>query len=316
MENRAAERTGSPIIADRLLPEIPFRTFLDAKYELDSRSLNPRVKSRFLSEVRKRTATTGEPLRILDAGTGTGATLRRMQAWLPGLPFDFLGIDLDETSLAHTASEWSREVPGSSGGDGRHANRIAFLPADLLTFSLPPGTGPLHCLTAHSLLDLLPPDRALGAIADLLPPGGLLYTTLNYRGGTEFSPRYHDRKFERELLRWYDMTMDERRLDGLPTGGSRTGRLLRSAAGSRGFTVLADGRSDWRIVPRNGTYLPGEEQVLLALLGYIRKEGGRRTGLAGPGLERWLGDRLDRIGGGRLSLRVAHSDLLARRDSP
>ena len=66
--------------AERDRPSFDFADYLEAKIALDERSLNPDVRRACITRLRTRQPV----LRWLDAGTGTGAMVRRLlRAGLP-----------------------------------------------------------------------------------------------------------------------------------------------------------------------------------------------------------------------------------------
>jgi hypothetical protein len=60
----------------------------------------------------------------------------------------------------------------------------------------------------------------------------------------------------------YHRSMDERRVQGRPSGSSRTGRRLFEHLKAAGATVLAAGSSDWVVFPGPDGY-PGDEAYFL-----------------------------------------------------
>ncbi len=298
--------------------------YLEAKYPLDSVSLNRRVRRRF----RRRLERLESP-RLLDLGTGTGAMLRRcLTLNLKGSPL-LVGIDSDAGSLALAREKIALlqgqpvAMPAAAGVQG--APRIRLLRLDLVKAALgrmPPtglAAGGFDCVTAHALMDLLPLEPVIDWVWALLRPGGLFYASLNYEGLTKFLPAGAHRNFEAALLEEYNRSMDERRVAGLGSGGSRSGSRLLSALAGQGFSLLASGRSDWKIRPPHprpgGSGGPGgDESVLLpTLLAMIYREALNRQSFPGRGgeLESWYEGRMRAVRERRLGLRVRHLDVLA-----
>jgi len=116
-------------------------------------------------------------------------------------------------------------------------------------------------LIAHAFLDLLDLPSALPALLGLLRPGGLFYFTLNFDGATLLEPAV-DPALDEQIQALYHRTMDERRVDGRPSGDSRTGRHLFQALKRCGAKVLAAGASDWVVFPGPQGY-PGDEAYFL-----------------------------------------------------
>jgi SAM-dependent methyltransferase len=307
--------------------EVPFAEYLEAKLEIDSRSLSPGVAEAF----RERLARMDSP-RLLDVGTGTGAMLRRL-ARIPmrGEPF-LVGLDSEAASLSRGRREvagalrqdgWS--VRPSGGGEahlrcgrGRRRLDVALLQGDVMEDRLPEvvAAGGFHAVTAHAILDLLPPKAALVRLRALLDPGGLLYTTLNYDGLTVLLPSRDYAGFEARLLRAYDRSMEQRRYRGRRTAGAKSGRRIHDALLRGGWQVLALGSSDWCVAPVDGEHTPGRRVFLRAMLGFMRAEGSRARGIDGRELERWHRERLEDVAQGRLALVVHQLDLLAYPGNP
>ncbi|MGR9101053.1 MAG: class I SAM-dependent methyltransferase, partial [Gammaproteobacteria bacterium] len=64
--------------------------FLEAKFELDERSLNPEVRQCLIDASRGLVRP-----KILDVGTGTGAMLKRLIRWLPDSSLSLTALDRD-----------------------------------------------------------------------------------------------------------------------------------------------------------------------------------------------------------------------------
>jgi SAM-dependent methyltransferase len=307
-------------VTDPGVIDIP--AYLEAKFPLDSASLNRRVWRRF----RRRLEALPDP-RLLDLGTGTGAMLRRCLAMhLKGAP-RLVGIDNDELSLGLARRRFETlqaepRAPRAPRTQSIPAPAVRILRLDLLGAALHPqrrsksARPPFDCITAHALMDLLPLEPVLAWVRTLLRPGGLFYASLNYQGSTRFFPAYLDPAFEAALLTEYDRSMEERRAAGLATGGSRSGSRLCAALKKQGFHILARGRSDWRVrLDRTGRRGGEEELLCETLLTMIYRE--LLESRAMPGREdrlaSWYLSRLQAVREHRLGLRVRHLDILAAR---
>lgn len=299
-----------------------FHNYLEAKLSVDDRSLNKEIFARFLSYVRSRATPS-----IIDIGTGTGAMLRRIiQAGVPPGTCLF-GLDPDDR-LLKTAQ---REIAGLLSRRGYNVRRaplhvtaknttgsvsVHLMAGDLLDPSLPQRLGrrKFDAVTANALMDMLPVEDALVAVSRLLKsPDGLLYATINYDGNTSFLPLYGDRDFEEKLLEVYNRSMDNRRMAGKMTGGSRGGSALFSAAEKLGFMILEYGSSDWCVHPAGKMYGKDDERFLAELLDIFYQEERLHPEIDAGGLEAWHEERRRRLRNGTLSLVVHQTDLLARR---
>jgi SAM-dependent methyltransferase len=113
-----------------------------------------------------------EPLRILDAGCGTGVSTDYLAHLNPGA--EILAVDISPGTL-----EVARERLRRSGGD-RHAG-VRIENRSLLELQ---GEGPFDYINSVGVLHhLREPEAGLRALADLLKPGGLLHLFLYADGG-------------------------------------------------------------------------------------------------------------------------------------
>ncbi len=114
----------------------------------------------------------GEPLRILDAGCGTGVSSDYLAHLNPGC--ELLAVDISAGALAV-----ARERLRRSGGDQRAAVRIE--QRSLLELG---GEGPFDYINSVGVLHhLRQPQAGLAALAALLKPGALLHLFLYADGG-------------------------------------------------------------------------------------------------------------------------------------
>ncbi len=294
-----------------------FAQFLQAKYALDQRSLNPVVWRHFLNELAGRNL-----LELLDVGAGTGAMLRRIlqhydhgAMHLTGLDIESGLLDIAETEIASLLQGKGFAVENAAGrlSAERDADRIEFqcVCTPLSEFRSAPNR--YDVITAHAFMDLVPLRQILAGFHDGLKPGGLLYTTINYDGETVVFPPYPDCEFEDALLRGYDASMEARRLNGSETGGAKCGRRLYGELLSAGFEIVSYGCSDWNITPIDGVYLDDDSVVLEHLLGWISSEGRSNPTLDPEKLDRWLICRRRQLQMQMLGIIVHQIDVLARK---
>lgn len=293
---------------------VAFADYLEAKFDLDERSLNREVRAGCLAALRLL-----PELRCLDVGAGTGATVRRLLAAGLDLPIALTAIDRDPLLLgiaredaAQRLRAQGRDISVEAGevhAAGHPSMALQFHACEFQDYR---PERPCNLVTAHAFLDIVPLADALRLFADWLEPGGYLYASLNYDGGTTLLPTGDDAAFEATLIEYYHETMERRRVDGKAIGGAHCGRRLYRALPEHGFDILACGSSDWSITPFFGEYRGGDAACLQALLDMIGGEA-QRSGLFDAGrLERWRDDRARCLREGRLGL-VAHQlDLLAR----
>ncbi|UCF97346.1 MAG: hypothetical protein JSV89_19555 [Spirochaetaceae bacterium] len=317
-------------------PGFDFPAYLEAKFAIDSASLNAPLYAQFKDLLRQKV----NP-RILDLGTGTGAMLRRIMELDVRGQVRLVGLDQEEESLAAGLKRIEQVLRGKgfsvSGkrADTRnkriHAEKggtelqVDLLQGDLLDAKTTEKLGTFDCITAHAFMDLMPLKSAAATIRSLLRAEGVFYSTLNYDGQTVLLPEYGDAGFERRLLRNYDRSMERRRYGGRRTGGALSGRRLFRALLEEGFTILGTGSSDWNVSPSSGSYTAKEILFLTAILSMIAREAW--TQLTAPPirsrddgyrvvqqkrLNDWFVSRIEAARSGRLSLVVHQLDHLAR----
>jgi SAM-dependent methyltransferase len=293
---------------------VSFADYLAAKFALDERSLNGEVRRAYVA-----TLHTLPQIECLDVGAGTGATWRRLLSSGLTAPLSVTALDRD-TGLLDIARRDSAGWLCALGLEPHVENGAIQTYGEMLT-AIRFADGELkdyrpdrlyNVITAHAFLDLAPLREALQQFAAWLPPGGYLYTTINYDGDTALLPVYHDAVFEAGLLGHYNHTMERRRVDGQPTGGAYCGRRLRNMLPEYGFEILADGGSDWNISPVHGEYRDCDAVCLEALLEMIRGEGQCSDLISQNELDRWHEDRMRLLQQGLLELHIHHLDLLAR----
>lgn len=289
--------------------------YLSAKRELDDRSLNGKVWSRFGDELRDR----DEP-RILEVGSGTGAMLHRLLERKLVDRAQYTGVDVDP-ELVKTARAmlpgwaqrhgWSMEEPCRSGctltgPDGQRVGvrQVTAEARELETLAR--SRGPWQVLIAASLFDLLDLPNQLESITRHLAPGALLYAPVTFAGRTEATPAHHR---DEEVFRAYHESMRER--NGTRASGDRAVEELRETLVSQGATILEEGSSNWEVMPSGQ---PGDPDTMVAsrLLDFIRDEAQSHPSLHRDMVRNWIDERRDQLRRGRLVLRIANRDLLAR----
>lgn len=300
---------------------LAFRDYLDTKFALDERSLNPQVRSAFLDELRQR-----QRFSCLDLGTGSGASIWRLLH--SGLPanLEITAVDRDAEILALASRRLAillaardYEVMAIPGGIRAHRDRrhitIDFITANLPDFK-PKARKHYDAVIAQALMDLLPPQLMARRIADWLRPEGVFYTSLNYDGNTTLFPLYPDEALEERILGAYDRSMEQRRVDGHGIGGARSGRRMHAALRQAGLEILTYGTSDWNLVPFRGVYPERESLCLTALLDMILNEAERSGEFTTDALDSWYQSRLRQIEAGELGFIVHQIDILARKPAP
>lgn len=255
------------------LESYSFTRYLAAKRTVDDRALNRHVWSALTRRVHA-----VEPVRVLELGAGIGTMVER--AWEWGLlrgEAAYTALDVDAGSIAAAPGRlrvWAEGCGVEAGRQGERgltvtdgSRRVAldFITADALEFARREHPERWDVLIAHAFLDLIDVPAALPDLLGLLRPGGLFLFTLNFDGATIFEPAL-DPPLDAQIERLYHRTMDERVVDGQPSGDSRAGRHLFTHLRNAGAQVLAAGSSDWVVFPGPGGYPADEAYFLHAIL--------------------------------------------------
>ncbi|HYE36900.1 class I SAM-dependent methyltransferase [Methylocaldum sp.] len=300
--------------------DIHFHDYLEAKFALDERSLNPDVKTEFARWV------SGQPrVTCLDLGTGTGASVRRLLNLVTEADLHITAVDRDPTLLGiaqermadllrHRGFDVSAEPTGIRARQSSHEISIDFVCSDLQHFAPNQAPASFDAVITHAVMDLLPLRTMAERIARWLRPKGLFYSTINYDGETALFPVYRDEDFESRILALYDTSMEERRVWDENSGGARSGRRLHRILGETGFEPIAYGSSDWNITPLRRTYYRDRDAVCLtALLNMIRDEAIQSGQFPKEALDQWHRERSERLETRELGLIIHQIDVLAEK---
>lgn len=267
-----------------------FIRYLAAKRTIDDRALSAHVYAQFTSLLER----CGEHPRVLELGGGIGTMAQRLaerRAFGRAQPLYTL-IDEQPSVIAEAA------------------RRCAALPfevrceaADARSF-LAAHEGQWDVLIANAFLDLFDLRKIVPAALRALRPGGVFYFTINFDGVTELLPTI-DREYDDHVEALYHRTMDERIIDGVRSGDSRSGRNLFERLHAAGARVAAAGSSDWVVFPRSGSYADDDEFFLGCILGFFEQSVGGRPEIERPRFEEWLRLRRAQLARGELTY-VAH----------
>lgn len=306
--------------------EYPFIRYLAAKKGVDDRALNRHVLQNL------ETALTrfghGLPLDILEVGAGIGTMLERLAEWGILKNARYEAIDLAPDHIAEAVRRvplWARnhgfkpvEEPASEFCLERGEERISvrFEAIDLCQFlERERGRRNWDLLIAHAFLDLVDASRILPGLISLTRPGGLLSLTMNFDGLTILEPPV-DTAFDREILALYHQSMDNRVIEGQPSGDSRIGRHLLTRLRGQGVEILAAGSSDWVVFPGRGGY-PGDEAYFLHfIVNLITNSLKGHPCLDLDRFARWIGIRHSQIERCELVLIAHQIDLLGHTVDP
>jgi SAM-dependent methyltransferase len=258
--------------------EYSFSRYLAAKAALDDRSLNRQVREALAGHFRE--PGKPSPFRVLEVGCGIGTMLERLLNWrlLDFFSGDsaYTGIDLQVELLDEARARYQSYVPARGADSDRESSdlpdrqgsrplAVTFEAIDLFRFlAREQDRRRWDLIVAHAFLDLVDLETTLPGLLGLLAPGGCFYFTLNFDGATIFEPVI-DPELDRLIETRYHRTMDQRRVQGRPSGSSHTGRRLFAHLAAAGGTVLAAGASDWLVFPGPTGY-PGDEAYFLRFI--------------------------------------------------
>ena len=308
-----------------------FTRYLAAKKSIDDRSLNRYVWAELAAALPP--ANPENPLRVIEIGAGIGTMIERTLEW--GLLHDarYTALDNQPENLAATrlrleawANSRNMEMRSSPGQvlleQDHHQVAVSLVDADVLDWMAGQRAGQdaaqhiagpaADLLLAHAVLDLLDVPAILPGLLGLLAPHGLFYFSLNFDGLTLLEPLV-DPELDDLIPILYHRTMDERRVNGKPSGDSQTGRHLFAHLQNAGADLLAAGASDWVVHPIQGSY-PGDEAYFLhSILHTIHQALSGHPKLDSPRLDGWVAQRHAQVESGEL-VYIAHQiDVLGRR---
>ena len=293
--------------------------YLAAKKSIDDRALNPQVGEtlhRALEQPAGR-----QRLHILEIGAGIGTMLVRLleRGWIVG-PAVYTATDIDPAQLRAARpylTQWARSQGHTLSWSADGQGRLHTADADLSIVLVPAGAheladrsdipGAFHLLVAHAVLDLVDFPSVLPRLLQRLAPKGLAYFSGNFDGETVFWPQCD---LDQEIIRRYHASMEARL-----AGASHTGRRLLSFLQQQDLAILAAGRSDWVIHPRQDGYTQDERFFLQAIIATVEKE--LVHGNNPPaGLAAWARMRRRQMQQAELSFLAGNLDILVYREAP
>lgn len=279
-----------------------FSDYLNAKKSVDDRALNRQV----LDELQKHLTLShrDRPLQVLEIAAGTGTMLERLVGWKVLGSCVYTAVDLQPELLLEARHRLPRWAQGM-GFDVQQVEERAFLlrradqtisvglaAGDIFEFLSGEGNGrQWDLLIANAFLDLVDPARALPELFAALTPGGFYYFTINFDGQTILLPEI-DPPLDQQIIAEFHRSMDDRLIDGRPTGGSRTGRFLFNLLPEAGAEIIAAGSSDWVVYPREDGYPLQEGFFLNCILDMFQASVQPRVAFD---IEPWIGRRRQQI---------------------
>jgi SAM-dependent methyltransferase len=247
--------------------------YLEAKTTIDNRSLDLQVWRSFLNRIEAAST----PVKILDVGGGTGATLLRLLDALPNqsiteVDYTLLDPESDNLSAAvNNISEWAEKQAWRCNSDEeglRLENKgesvsiaVDIQQKGLFTHAQAGPEGLYDAIVAQAVLDLFDIREAIQALSPCLRSGGTWYLPIHFDGLTAFEP-----VLDPEL----DRTIIDRYHESIPT--PQSGRALMRTLPSAGSHLHTVGASDWIVHGQEGGYPNDEAYFLRCILHFIHDE--------------------------------------------
>lgn len=295
--------------------DFTYSRFLAAKKSVDDRALNRQVFESLAQDLRSRQES--GPVAVLEVACGVGTMIERLWDWGVLTNSHYTAVDLLPENIAAakarlTAFSRKRSLDYEEVGEGEltimshgRSLKINFEALDVFAFEAREAAlSRWDVLLAHAFLDLVDLDAAIPLLFALLKPAGCFSFTLNFDGATIFLPTLEP-SLEALIERLYHGTMDDRRVEGKPSGASLTGRRLFSVLPRYGGRIIAAGSSDWVVFPGPEGY-PHDEAYFLHYLVHT-VEGALRGHplLEERTLSEWTSRRHQQIDQGELTY-IAH----------
>jgi SAM-dependent methyltransferase len=296
--------------------------YLASKKTVDDRALNKDVVDRLRTEVASAAATTRATLRIVEIGAGLGTMVARLVDWCVIRRAEYVLLDVDAAILAEArdrltrwahdkgfAAEPANDAIRIRGPDG--VDLMITMIQDEIADFLQRGSAspPADLLIASAVLDLMDVPATLPGLLRLLAPDGLYWFSINYDGETVLQPEHAE---DGELMRTYNLSMDQRVRYGRPAGHSRTGRRLFHQLTTAGAVVLAAGASDWVVHARDARYEADEAYFLHHIVQTIDDALQARADVDRGTLATWVALRHSQIEGGQLVYLAHQLDVVGR----
>ncbi len=286
------------------MTDYTFQRYLSAKRTVDDRALNWRVWQALSEQLRTIDA---HPLRVLEIGAGIGTMVERAQSWRLFDPVyhplvEYTAID-EQAENIDTAQQLLATLPDRF--------TLKLEQADLFDFvERTEEFAKYDLLIAHAFLDLVDIAQTLPLLRRLMREDGLLYFTINFDGVTSLQPEI-DPAFDAQIEALYHRTMDERVIDGVPSGDSHSGRHMFNHLREAGIDILAAGSSDWVVFGGKGGYPADEAYFLHFIVNTMHGALAQHPELDQPRFAEWINLRHQQIDNGDM-VYIAHQiDFLA-----
>ena len=244
------------------------------------------ARSEALTQAIAARAPSGEPLRVLDLGTGTGSNIRYLSKRL-GRPQRWLAVDRSAPLLAKVSGDsFNTEVETRQVDLGVLDDHHLFMGR--------------HLVTASALLDLVSESWLRALAAHCRSEGALALFALTYNGRSSCTPSEPGDEEVREL-----MNQHQKRDKGLGGGaaGPDAAAIAEQCFLREGYHVRREG-SDWVLNPSD------RDIQHLLIDGWAEAATEMEPGRA-EAIGRWHARRLGHLEAGQSRIVVGHEDLAA-----
>jgi trans-aconitate methyltransferase len=266
-----------------------FPRYLAAKKTVDNRALNGHVWQMLRQQMPP------QP-NILEIGAGIGTMVERLAEQRFISSANYTAIDSQPENIT-TAQQRLADLPAGI--------QLTLEAIDLFEFmERERGKRPYNLLIAHAFLDLMDIPAMLPQLFALLEPGGLFYFSINFDGVTTLEPAI-DPVLDAQIEQLYHQTMDERSVNGRPSGDSQSGRHLFTHLRQAGAQILAAGGSDWVVFAGPDGYPTDEKYFLQFIVETMHRALADHPALDPAQFAAWMARRQAQIETGEL-VYIAH----------
>jgi hypothetical protein len=302
---------------------IDFPRYLNAKYDLDLRSLNHSVLNNFSSNMEK----FGPSIQILELGGGIGSMLTYLLGDKAKTKHEYRYTLIDSTRENITFIPKNIKMRSEEKGfhfevlenknyqisNGESIWQLKTICTTTEDFLQGWNEEPVfEIVLAASYLDIVPVQETLRLLEKVVKKPACLYLPFNYDGLTTFHPTL-DRHLDEEIISLYNLSMDNRMVGGIQTGGSQTGRKLLDWLPEAGYEITCAGSSDWCLLPSKSNYSGDESYFLECILQFVEESVTPLWKNRPKFLEDWLATRRRQVAEGKLSYLAHQLDFLALR---
>jgi SAM-dependent methyltransferase len=257
----------------------------------------------------------GEPLRLLDLGTGTGSNIRYLAARLRG-PQRWLGVDRSAVllgALPERTASWAAASGYDASTDGRRCVvRGADFECEIETHEGDLGRlddhrifAGRHLVTASALLDLVSESWLQALAAHCRAEGARALFAITYDGRFTCTPADPDDESVRDLFNRHQKT--DKGLGG-PAAGPDGGAVAEQCFLREGYRVRRE-PSDWMLGP-------ADRDIQRLLIDGWADAATEMAPDRAAAIAHWRARRIAHVEAGRSHAVVGHDDLAAWPASP